>query len=326
VNNAQYAIEAREIQEKTPEVIQHSSATPAVNADRLLELAITNNVGMETLERLMAMRDKLCQEAAERHFLEAMAGFQGECPIIHKSREVKGNFSFTYAPMDEIVSKVQPILKKWGLSYTVDTEFGEGWLASILTICHVGGHKKQFRFQVPIDKAARMNDTQKFGSARTYSQRYAFCGGFGIITSDHDDDGQAAMGGARNSGSAQSWPQMPKRKSEQPAQSNNSPTTEELAAINAREAMESTVGPDWNKPGWKQVVIADRDIKEGVTNGRSWTRYGFQDSKGVWYGTYSETTAQLINDSGHNPVWIRGEEKTNAQTGKVNRNIVEAWV
>lgn len=302
---------------------------PVVGADRLLELAISQNVGIDTLERLMAMRDKMLAEQAERAFLEAMAGFQGDMPIIHKNRDVRGKFSFTYATLDEIVRQVQPCLKKWGLSYTVDTEFGEGWLASLLTIYHTGGHKKTFRFQVPIDRAAAMNDTQKFGSARTYSQRYAFCGGFGILTSDQDDDAQAAPASPAAPGqaaapSAPAGPiQMPQRREgAAPPAAPGQLTAEELREIERREASESGAAPDFIQPGWKQVKAEKCEIKEGKSaNGRAWTRYGFYFA-GAWHGTFSETVALAINDAikADRAVWVRVEKDA-----KGHKNIMEVF-
>lgn len=161
--------------------------------DRLIELALTHNCPIETLERLMAMRDKLNAEQAEKAFNEAMAAFQGEVPVIKKGKSAgQGNFKYNYAPLDMIVQQVQPFLKKNGLSYTFDTENLENKALKVsMVIHHVGGHSKSFSMTVPIDYQAKMNDTQKHGSARTYGQRYVFCGGFGILTGDTDDDGQS---------------------------------------------------------------------------------------------------------------------------------------
>ena len=41
---------------------------------------------------------------------------------------------------------------------------------------------------MPIDKDAFMNSQQQYGSASTFSKRYAFCNAFGILTGDEDND------------------------------------------------------------------------------------------------------------------------------------------
>jgi ERF superfamily len=53
---------------------------------------------------------------------------------------------------------------------------------------HINGHSETARFEVPIDKEAYMNSQQQYGSASTFSKRYAFCNAFGILTGDEDTD------------------------------------------------------------------------------------------------------------------------------------------
>jgi hypothetical protein len=133
-------------------------------------------------------------EQAREAFLRALAAFQGECPVIAKSKNVTvqsatgRGYSYRYAPLDVIVEQIRPYLQKYGLSYTIKTRQDEGTLTAICEAHHEAGHTEPSELTVPIDKAARMNDTQKVGAARTYAMRYAFCNAFGILTGDEDTD------------------------------------------------------------------------------------------------------------------------------------------
>lgn len=172
---------------------------PGVQAENLIAKAIENNVPVETLERLLAMRATLKAEQAREAFFSALSAFQAECPIIKKEREVKNKGSsevrYRYANLEDIVTTAGPHLKNNGLSYTIKAEFREGFIQASCIAHHVLGHSEESTFVIPIAADSFMNDAQKSGSALTYAKRYAFCNAFGIMTGDHDDDGQASGAG-----------------------------------------------------------------------------------------------------------------------------------
>lgn len=171
-----------------------------INPETLLSKAIDANVPIETLERLLALREKLHAEQARAAFFTALGAFQAACPIIGKEKAAKmGTYSYMYAPLDHIIAQVGPILGAHGLSYTFQTSLetmGETLLqVAECTVHHVAGHSESSCFRAPIDASAKMNDMQKAASAVTYAKRYAFCNALGILTGDADDD--AHLGGSR---------------------------------------------------------------------------------------------------------------------------------
>lgn len=169
------------------------------DAESLISKAIEHNLPVETMERLLAMRSQLKAEAAREAYFTALAGFQSECPVIRKTklvRDKRGNPRYRYAPLDEIVKQAGPILKEYGFSYTIQTRHDKD-LNAIISTCtlhHNEGHSETSEFTAPIDAEAFMNEPQKYGSASSFSKRYAFCNATGILTSDEDDD----AGGASN--------------------------------------------------------------------------------------------------------------------------------
>jgi hypothetical protein len=169
----------------------------SLNPELLIAKAIEANVPVESLERLLAMRSELKREQAAVAFNHALANFQAEIPPIVKSKTARvqgrnGSFSYNYADIAAIQRAIAPRLKECGLSVTFDTQQEGETLHVFCIVHHIDGHAEKTGFPVPIDRAARMNDSQKIGSALTYGRRYALCAALGIVTAEDDDDGQAA--------------------------------------------------------------------------------------------------------------------------------------
>lgn len=159
--------------------------------EALIGQAIQAGAGVETMERLLDMRERLRKEQARADYFEALSAFQSECPAVPKTKQAD---RYKYAPLDVIVEVARPHLRANGLSYRFDTAFEADPPAQVVTctLTHVGGHSEPSSFRAPIDPQARINDLQKSASAQTYGKRYAFCNATGIVTADEDDDGRGA--------------------------------------------------------------------------------------------------------------------------------------
>jgi hypothetical protein len=171
-------------------------ALPAqITPESMLLEAIQHGLSTDALERLMAMRREILEEQAKAAFFAALAGFQGECPEIKKTKEVHdkdGMLRYRYAPIDSIVEQTKALRAKWGLSHTLGTDQTATSVAAICTVHHAEGWKEETRFQVPIDEKAYMSAPQKVASALTFAKRYALCNAYGVVTGDEDDDAAGA--------------------------------------------------------------------------------------------------------------------------------------
>jgi len=163
-----------------------------LQAETLIAQAIEKGVPVETMERLLAMRRELKAEYAKESFDRAMSAFQSDCPTIEKKKKVMNKdgktVRYVYAPIDDIIEQVRPLLKTHGFSFSIDAPVEEGVVTSICTITHAEGHSKTSTFKIPIDKDAYMSTAQMYASALTFAKRYSFCNAFGILTGDQDDD------------------------------------------------------------------------------------------------------------------------------------------
>ncbi len=170
-----------------PQAVQSSSA------EALISQAISSNVPVETLERLLAMRTQIKQEQAKESFNRAMAKFQAECPTIVKTKEVRtrsGIVAYKYAPIESIVSQVKEPLNDNGFSYKTQVDITDTGVKATVRVTHVDGHSDDTSMEVPLGtKTDIMSHSQVTAAASTFAKRYAFCNAFGILTGDEDNDG-----------------------------------------------------------------------------------------------------------------------------------------
>jgi ERF superfamily len=149
-------------------------------------------VPVETLEKLFALREKVKAEQAREAFTQALADFQGDCPIIAKTKKVMNKdgrtVRYVYAPIDAIVDQIKKPLAKHGLSYTWNVEQNDKGITAVAKVTHKFGHSETSSFNVPIDPEGYMTAPQKVASALTFAKRYALCNALGISTGDEDTD------------------------------------------------------------------------------------------------------------------------------------------
>ena len=167
--------------------------------EALLEIVTRKDIDPDRLEKFLDLQIKMENRQAELAFNNALAQFQGDCPIIQKSRKIdfeaaKGRVKYNYSPLDEIVHIVKPLLSKYGLAYTFDIKAGQGTSELITTITHRDGFSKTSSYTFDtIHDDGRMNSSQRRKSALTYAKRAGLENALGIVTSEEDDDARRAV-------------------------------------------------------------------------------------------------------------------------------------
>lgn len=182
------ATKAKEIVVKEhPEITKESTSV-----ESFITQALANNVPIETLERLLAMREKVNQERNKSAFVAAVSYFQETCPIIEKKQKVLNkdgrSVRYQYASLDSIISQIKTPLKEAGLSYSWDVEHLEGHMKVTITLTHTLGHSTTSTLEIPISDSAFMTGPQTYASAQTFAKRYTLLNVLGIATADEDTD------------------------------------------------------------------------------------------------------------------------------------------
>lgn len=165
-------------------------------AGSLIRLALEKNTPVEVLERLVALQERVSDRNARTEFFDALAKFQDEMPEIRKSKTAKiatrtgGEYSYTYAPLEEITRAIREPLHQLGLSFAWTTEGMEGGNLNVVCVLrHIGGHEERSTFPVSTVTSAAMSEAQKHGAALTYGKRQSLTSVLGLTTADDDVDG-----------------------------------------------------------------------------------------------------------------------------------------
>lgn len=115
----------------------------------------------------------------------ALATFQSEVTNPANSKKVSaGKFSYKYAPLDEILNSVRPLLSKNGLSILQAPTSSEGYISVSTILLHSSGEYIELD---PITLKMDKITAQGAGSAITYARRYALSAVLGIASEDDDD-------------------------------------------------------------------------------------------------------------------------------------------
>src|SRR5690554_57796 len=125
----------------------------------------------------------------------ALSKFQSE---VENPKNTADNpfYHSKYAPLQDVLNTVRPLLSKHGLSI-IQSPSGDGQSISITTmLLHESGEWIEFD---PLVLKAEKITPQKTGSAITYGRRYALSAVLGISSED-DDDGNSLEKTQQNSG------------------------------------------------------------------------------------------------------------------------------
>lgn len=183
-----------------PEHLKDAPPTALIHADQAVgmfeRLATNPDVDVAKLERLIAMQERILEHNARAAFNAAFVQMQSEIPtVIEKASTDKT----TYAPLEDIVDAVRPILSRHGFSLSFKTDWPEGGkrvrVMGILT--HDSGHARESEFLSDPDTTGSKNAIQAQGSAVSYGRRYTTTDLLCIVTRRQDDDGNRANAAAR---------------------------------------------------------------------------------------------------------------------------------
>jgi hypothetical protein len=171
--------------------------------DSLISLAISKDLDIDKLERLMQMKASEEEKTAKSLFDAAMSRVQAKIqPIIADAENA--HTGSRYAKLETIVRALSPHYTAEGFSVSYTT--GEcasqrlidaGWFRTIATLSHIGGYEKTYPVDLPADtvgSGGKVNKTMIHATKSTITYARVILLGmmFNFTTSlDVDDDGNA---------------------------------------------------------------------------------------------------------------------------------------
>lgn len=126
---------------------------------------------VEAIGMMLEYRRQEEQREAVKAFNRALTQFRRECPPIPRDKEIPRRGR--YATLEQIQTIVDPLLGRFGLTYTWNSRPGssEGRVVAITTLRHEAGHSESSEFEAKEDQNMAVNDTQKGESALSYGRR-----------------------------------------------------------------------------------------------------------------------------------------------------------
>lgn len=174
------------------EIVKQESqlTTPA----HLIELAVSKDLDVEKLSKLMEMNRQFQADQARKAFFAAMIQFQNEVPELRKNKKVSfttnsGKTEYNYAPLDSIARQIKATCKACGLSYRWEIQDTDKEMKVTCLVTHDEGHTEQTTMTANPDTSGGKQAIQARGSAIEYLKRYTLIGALGLTTTDSDVDG-----------------------------------------------------------------------------------------------------------------------------------------
>ena len=145
-----------------------------------------------TLEKLIILKEQIQKEIAKAEFYKALHNFQSELQPIKRSNVVynkDGSIRYKYASFDDIVKAIQPLLKKYGLTFHFKAEYDEKnqTIAVHCIITHILGHQEVATFKAPLTPPDKIQSMQAYGSILTYAKRYSLSLALGLATEEDEN-------------------------------------------------------------------------------------------------------------------------------------------
>ena len=168
--------------------------------NKVIEAVTRGDMPVETVERLVALAERMQDNRRKQAFTEAMARLQAKVPQITKEGRivVKGSERSRYARLEDIHTVMQPLLAEEGFSIAVDEDSRTDATATFtMKVSHREGHAEIKRLTVPHDKAAVgqygpiRSAIQDAGSTASYARRYLYKMHFNLVENDEDRDGMS---------------------------------------------------------------------------------------------------------------------------------------
>lgn len=164
------------------------------DVDTLIQQVIVQPGGIDAIERLVALQERVMTQRAESAMTIALSEFSRLCPPIAKSKQ-GGFFVDTegtkhvwfYTPLDEIVRAVKTLCYNLGLNYAWDVVGAEDALTVTCTLRHIDGASRSSTMKLPITGTSKMTPAQKWSGTATFGKRLTLSNVLGITTMDDVD-------------------------------------------------------------------------------------------------------------------------------------------
>lgn len=186
-------------QEPKGQVVQDQSAPVPYTAEVrvVMELLNRSDLPLDRAEALLGRLDMIRERDESALYNDAMRQVKANLPVVGRTT-ANTHTKKNYADLADIAGACDKIIAEYGFSteYWPFNSDKPDHLGIGCTVSHAGGHKREYRADVPLDGAGAKGNANKpaihaWKSTMTYGRRALKEAIFDIATTD--DDGNAAM-------------------------------------------------------------------------------------------------------------------------------------
>jgi hypothetical protein len=204
------AVAKADPKKKTVPIRTEERVVPMTGISEILgvfeRLAVNKDVNPDSLDKLLAVQERLIDRNAALAFNQAFVEMTPELPLIRKEgriivrektatgrRDGEETQNTPYPKWDTTGEQIKPILHKYGfgLGHRIGSviESGERRVRVTAVLRHVGGHvDDSCYFDLPADATGSKNNNQAWASSVTYAKRHTAFAVLGLVTEGDDDD------------------------------------------------------------------------------------------------------------------------------------------
>ena len=171
------------------------AGAPDANLAALIKAALEPNFDVAKLERVVAVMKEREADARKRAYFDAKARAKGEFPPVLKThlvdfehRDGQGRTTYKHEDLFDITQVVDPILAKYGLSYSHRVTQTGDKIRVVCILAHADGYSEEFPSEGVADTSGKKSPNQAIASSITYWQRGTLKQALGLAAG-RDDDG-----------------------------------------------------------------------------------------------------------------------------------------
>ena len=174
-------------QEMTVIDVPNNKAVGVNPYDKMVEMALGSDVGIEKLEKLLELKERHEANEAKKAFHISMSEFKKNSIKIIKDK--KGHNS-SYATLANIIDVVTPVLGEYGLSLSWRTTQDKQETTVTAILSHVNGYSESTSLTHGLEQSGNKSSIHGLGSTISYLERYTAKAILGIAEKDQDNDAQ----------------------------------------------------------------------------------------------------------------------------------------
>lgn len=172
------ALERQKMSDLTIKDDEKSTSVAQDMINVIATAAKDKDVDVSKMERLLEVQIKMMDKQAELEYNQSFFALKKDLPMIIQKGAIKnkaGNITSRYSKYEDLHEHINPILEKYGFTFSHKTKQLDGKMVVSSVLRHIGGHSEVFDFVTPMDSTnALKSPMQAAKSTASFGKRTNF--------------------------------------------------------------------------------------------------------------------------------------------------------